>query len=705
MQIVAPAGSFSGLRASIKAGADAVYLGMPQFGARAKAENFNEQTLKEAVEYAHLLGVKVFITLNTLIKDDELYSAVQTAKFAYAAGVDAAIVQDLKLIKALKHSLPDFTLHASTQMGVHNRNGAEVLFDLGIKRAVLARETLPNDIAEIKKTGLEIEYFVQGALCVCFSGNCYFSSLASSFSGNRGKCMQLCRKKYIWHNKSGYYLSAKDLCLYDKLAMLSDLGVDAIKIEGRMRSDEYAYRAVSIYKSNMPTDEAVSKLKDVFNRGDYCSGYLTDNAQFNIIYSKAQSNIGAYIGKIDKIQGNRLSVHGFIPHVSDGFKIMRGGDEVCGAAVRNGFITSDGKCSVGDEVRRTFNGALSEEVKHASARKLNVDIKVTLAPNEYPEITLKTEKTVTRIIGEQKTESAVSRGITEADINRVFDKVSEYPFTPQISTVMHGDVFTPISSLNELRRRAYAQLKSDILENYRINRSELKYKGLNYNKFNGHGVILSIESGKQLTDEIIRRVDYIVLNPRDYSSFEVPKVDKPILLNTPITMRGEDKDVIKKAIDRDGICGVVSNNLYTLKLTVKPILLGIGHNIIGDCELPHIRSVEVDNVAESECAFDYVFGYAPVMTLCHCPYGKCISCSGADCLTDERGRKFTMRRYKTGHCYWQLLNCVPHYTVNKAISENKFFDCTAVDSRTILSALCGEYTGEFTRGNINKGLK
>ncbi|MDE6401170.1 MAG: U32 family peptidase, partial [Clostridiales bacterium] len=217
MQIVAPAGNFDGLRASVNAGADAVYLGMPFFGARAKAENFDEIGLKNAVDYAHLFGVKVFLTLNTLIKDGEMNRALEMAQYAQSVGVDAAIVQDLRFIYGLKHKVPKLALHASTQMGIHNADGAMALKDLGIMRAVLARETLPKDISEIKRTGIEIEYFVQGALCICFSGNCYFSSLASSYSGNRGKCMQLCRKPYCFHGKHGYFLSAKDLCLYDKL--------------------------------------------------------------------------------------------------------------------------------------------------------------------------------------------------------------------------------------------------------------------------------------------------------------------------------------------------------------------------------------------------------------------------------------------------------------------------------------------------------
>ncbi|MCH5165232.1 MAG: U32 family peptidase [Clostridiales bacterium] len=703
MQIVAPAGNFAGLRASVNAGADAVYLGMPLFGARAKAENFDDEALKEAVDFAHLYGVKVFVTLNTLIKDVEMNEAAQMAERAYKIGVDAAIVQDIRFIEVLKKRLPDFTLHASTQMGIHNAAGAEILKDLGIKRAVLSRETLPTDIKEIKKTGIEIEYFVQGALCVSFSGNCYFSSLASSYSGNRGRCMQLCRKPYVWHGNSGYYLSAKDLCMYDKLKMLEDLGVDAIKIEGRMRSEEYAHRSVSVYKSDMPTEKAVEALKSVFNRGDYCDGYLSENAQFRVIYPQSQSNIGRFVGKIVRVQGNKVFVNGFSPKTNDGFKILRNKNELCGASVLGGNITASGKCQVGDELRLTFDSAVTEQMKNAE-RPIAVDVAVKLQVGSEPNVSVSSGNTSVSINGEFIPQKAFSRAITTGDVKRAFEKSSDFPIKANISVDMEDEVFMPISALNELRRRAYSALKSQIFNDYKIKRSQDKFVGLDYNRFDGNGKILMVESGEQIDGNIISKIDYLVLNPIDYANFDIPNIDKPILLNMPVTMRGKDKDILMRTISREEIYGVISNNLYTLDITDKPILLGCGHNIIGDTYLPHIRSFEADTIGNG---FAYVFGYAPLMTLCHCPYGKCVNCDGRDTLTDERGRKFALRRYRIDKCYWQLLNCVPHYLTAKdtAMTENLFYDCTAVDKNTILSVLSGKYSGEYTRGNMNKGLK
>lgn len=704
MQIVAPAGSYSGLRASINAGADAVYLGMPQFGARAKAVNFDKETLKSAVDYAHLFGVKIFVTLNTLIKDSEMQSALDAAGFAYETGVDAAIVQDLRFIKQLKRTLPALMLHASTQMGVHNADGAKRLLDLGIGRVVLSRETLPSDIPLIKRTGIDIEFFVQGALCICFSGNCYFSSLASSYSGNRGKCMQLCRKQYFFGDRKGYYLSAKDLCLYDKLAELEELGVDAIKIEGRMRSDEYAYRAVSVYKSAMPTNKAVEVLKSAFNRGNYCDGYMmSEGAQFNVIYPQSQSNIGKSVGKIDKVIGKKLIVNGYSHHEKDGYKVLRGGKEICGAAVHGGSIIADGTCKTGDELRLTFDGGLSDEVRNSS-RKIQVSTVVTLTENVPPEVVVRSGNVVESVTGNDIPQSAKTRALSVQDIEKTFSKVSELPFEPTVQINLNGDLFMPVSSLNEIRRRAYGKLKDAILSaNSPINKN-LSARGIEYNKFDGRGKILMIESAKQLDADILNCVDYIALNPRDYSNFSVPDISKPILLNLPVIMRGSDKDIIKSAVERDGIYGIISNNLYSLGITDKPVLLGTGHNIIGNTDAPHIVSFEADTLTDN--GFAYVFGYAPIMTLCHCPYGKCVKCSGNDILRDESGRQFAMRRFNTGHCYWQLLNCVPNYNRElRGSVKNLFFDCTGLKKADILKVVSFEYAGEYTRGNLNKGLK
>ena len=217
MELLAPAGNFESLYAAINAGCDAVYLGLDDFNARIKAENFNTTNIYDVVRYAHLRDVKVYVTVNIIIKDEEYSSLLRMIKETIKANVDAYIIQDLGVASFLKSHFPNICLHASTQMGIHNVQGAQVAKELGFTRIVLSRETKLEDIKEIKeKTNLEIEYFIQGALCVSFSGNCYLSSFKTLNSGNRGRCQQLCRLKYQAFNgdtfiNSGYLISPRDL--------------------------------------------------------------------------------------------------------------------------------------------------------------------------------------------------------------------------------------------------------------------------------------------------------------------------------------------------------------------------------------------------------------------------------------------------------------------------------------------------------------
>ena len=283
IDLLAPVGDFECLKAAVQNGANSVYFGADLFSARAFAHNFDMDELKQAIEYAKIRGVKTNLTLNILLKDSEFDSAIKLALKAYEFGIDAIIVQDLGLAMKLIKILPDLPIHASTQMTIHNLNGALKLQELGFKRIVLARELSMNEITHIcKKTNIEIECFIHGALCVSYSGQCLFSSMLGGRSGNRGKCAGPCRLSYdlLENNKkinSGYLLSTKDLCGLDYIPDMIKAGVNCLKIEGRMKSPEYVATVTRIYRkyidlalSNAPykIDEADKKeLLQVFNRG------------------------------------------------------------------------------------------------------------------------------------------------------------------------------------------------------------------------------------------------------------------------------------------------------------------------------------------------------------------------------------------------------------------------------------------------------
>lgn len=321
IDLLSPVGDFECLKAAVQNGADSVYFGANLFSARAFANNFNLEELKQAIEYAKIRGVKTNLTLNILIKEDEFEDAIFLATKAYEFGIDAIIVQDLGLAEKLIEMFPDLPIHASTQMTIHNLNGAIQLEKMGFKRIVLARELSINEIDYIcKNTNLEIECFIHGALCISYSGQCLFSSMIGGRSGNRGKCAGPCRLPYelLQDNKKidfGYLLSTRDLCGLEYIPSLIDAGVNCLKIEGRMKSPEYVATVTRIYRkyidlasSNNPyiIDENDKKeLMQVFNRGMYCSGHFENTPNKNLVFKEKPNNMGLFLGIVEKYNKNK----------------------------------------------------------------------------------------------------------------------------------------------------------------------------------------------------------------------------------------------------------------------------------------------------------------------------------------------------------------------------------------------------------------
>ena len=277
-ELLSPAGSMECLLAAVEAGADAVYIGGKSFGARAYARNFEIEEILEAVKYCHLFGVRLYVTVNTLVDDKEMPELLRCAAALYEAGVDALIVADLGVVGVIKKHIPDFELHASTQMSIHNTEGVAVAQRIGCSRAVVARELTLSDIREIvDDSPLEIEMFLHGAMCVSHSGQCLFSSLVGGRSGNRGECAQPCRLPYCGGK---YPISLKDMCLAGHIPEIIESGVASLKIEGRMKSPTYVYTVTKIYRRLLDerrraTDAEYRELLAAFNRGGFTDGYLT----------------------------------------------------------------------------------------------------------------------------------------------------------------------------------------------------------------------------------------------------------------------------------------------------------------------------------------------------------------------------------------------------------------------------------------------
>ena len=318
-ELLAPAGNPQALRAAVENGADAVYLGGKSFGARAYAENFDRQALGEALAYAHLRGVKVYVTVNTLVDNGEFGDLSEFLLFLFREGADALLVQDLGVIAWARRVLPDFPLHGSTQMTVHNAAGVRFLAGLGLRRVVLARETSYQELLEIRRqSALELEVFVHGALCISYSGQCLFSSMVGGRSGNRGSCAQPCRMAYSLVDDHGsnlggdypgqHLLSTRDLMLLEKLPQLVQAGVAALKIEGRMKRPEYVATVVRIYRNALDrawrdperyqvSEAEVRDLAQVFNRG-FTTGYFDGRPGGLLMSHTRPNNRGLYLGRV-----------------------------------------------------------------------------------------------------------------------------------------------------------------------------------------------------------------------------------------------------------------------------------------------------------------------------------------------------------------------------------------------------------------------
>ena len=281
LELLSPAGSPEAVIAAVQNGADAVYLGMGDFNARRGAKNFTNEEFEKAVTYCRVRGCKVYVTLNTLVNDREIGAAVDDARLASSCGADGIIIQDLGLISAIRRALPDIPLHASTQMSIHNLAGVQAAAEMGLTRAVLARELSLEEIKYISKNApIETEIFVHGALCFCHSGQCYMSSLIGRRSGNRGMCAQPCRMQYsLGGRMDDYPMSLKDNCLVDRLGEIEEAGVACVKIEGRMKRPEYTAIVTGIYSKALrehrqPTPEEMTMLTKAFSRQGFTQGYF-----------------------------------------------------------------------------------------------------------------------------------------------------------------------------------------------------------------------------------------------------------------------------------------------------------------------------------------------------------------------------------------------------------------------------------------------
>lgn len=506
IELLAPAGSREALTAAVESGADAVYLAGNMFGARAYADNFDEAGMKEAIHFAHLRGVHVHVTVNTIVDNHELPELQKYLRFLYEAGADAVLVQDLGVARLVRETVPRLPMHASTQMTVHNLDGVKALEALGFARVVLSREVTLEAVRHIcAQARAEIEVFVHGALCVCYSGQCLMSSMIGGRSGNRGRCAQPCRLPYTLvdekdHDLLGegagkYLLSPRDLNTIHLLPQLLEAGVSSLKIEGRMKRPEYVVVAVGCYRRAVDSYLAGSfcvppedsrALAQIFNR-DFTTAYLEKKQGRNMMSDKRPNNRGLMLGRVQEY--HRLSEEGgqvvvkLAADIREGdqvdFWVKAGGRvtatvqdlQMAAAAGDTVAFTIKGRVFAGDRVFKVYDAALMEAAKAmyntgAPVRRIGVKAVVKAAVGQLLHIVMEDEdgnrsEAATDFIGQE----AVKRPLTRETVARQIDRLGSSIFilkdlARDLTMEISGNVMVPVSEINEARRKCVEGLTS-----------------------------------------------------------------------------------------------------------------------------------------------------------------------------------------------------------------------------------------------------
>lgn len=475
-ELLCPAGDLSALKAAVDCGANAVYLGYKAFGARASAVNFDAEILSEAVSYAHLYHARVHVTVNTLIKEQEFAQVREALQTIRACGADAVIVQDLGVAAMVRNEFPELALHASTQMGLSNAADAAFARDFGFTRAVLARECTLDDIRKVVATGIETEVFAHGALCSGVSGRCLMSSMAGGRSGNRGRCAQPCRLQLRMGEHKGALLSLRDLCTYEHLLQFVEAGVRSLKVEGRLKSPEYVAVVTSVYRRALdeiakgcfdPADPAPMKaLLQIFNRGGFTRGHAFGAEDADLCAAQRVSHEGIPAGTITRCKGqlatlqltedlhdgDSLQLRGW----QDGDMRYSGHDMLAGSEatlrLRPGLMVKPGTA-----VARLSDAKQLDEARAHRPKPISVTMQAAFWLGKPMELTISDGTSCATVQGEP-VQAAQKRSATPEDIRRQLEKLGESPFElakqEDLEIQMDENLFLPVSSLNELRRKA-----------------------------------------------------------------------------------------------------------------------------------------------------------------------------------------------------------------------------------------------------------
>lgn len=617
VELLAPGGSMESLYAAVLAGCNAIYMGGSKFSARAYANNFDDNQLIEAVDYCHIYGVKVYVAVNTLIKENEFEEAINYVKFLYKIGVDGLIIQDLGLFYAIKKLLPDFELHASTQMTVHNGEGAKFLKELDFKRIVLSRELSLKEIKYISKDlNIETEMFIHGALCVCYSGQCLMSSIIGGRSGNRGRCAQPCRLPYKLINKEnneikeGYLLSPKDMCTLEDIDKIIESGTYSLKIEGRMKRPEYVAGVVSTYrnaidnfyskKEKLNYKKENKKLAQLFNREGFSKAYLFKNVGKDMMAYSFPKNTGIYIGKVNKDLTINLEED---VHLKDGIRVEDSGFTISSIKLGKNEVEIGKKgekvllkptrYKAGDILYKTSDTQLLEDIskiyEEPYSKKMNLDLKIKFKINEPIEIVGIFNDKFYYVKGDQ-VQKPLKRPLEKESLLKSLNKLGDTPFRlNKVEFDYFEEGFMAVSSINNVRRTLTNAIIEDIKEKYRredklqLTTETLKENEEREEKLPKMMVVVStfeqlkatLESGiKDIAiDFFLKGTDLVIDKVKNIGDFN-------LYIKTPNIIKEELDDIVE-FIDNNikNIKGILTSNLGIISKFKNKV------SIIGDYKL------------------------------------------------------------------------------------------------------------------------
>jgi len=619
IELLAPAGSMESLIVAINNGADAIYLGGNKFSARAYASNFDNETMAKAVDYAHSYSVKVYVTINTILKQSELNEALKYAGYLYEVGVDALIIQDVGLISLIKDIYPKFELHGSTQITIHNGEGALYFKEKGLQRIVLSRELSLEEIKYISKDlGVETEIFVHGALCICYSGQCLMSSMIGGRSGNRGRCAQPCRMQYTikgdtFGEKKAYLLSPKDTCLIEDIDSIIKSGTASLKVEGRMKKPEYVAGVTRTYRKaidkvlkngKFDLNKGRSELAQLFNREGFSKAYLHKNIGKDMMSFNYPKNTGVFIGQVinsgEVLLEENVALGDGIRFHDDGFtlsKIIKNNNEVKEAFIGDTVkLFPTGGYKKGYRLYKMSDKRLNDELKEelkSYKKKISLVGVVEFKVNAPLVIKTKFNGKEYKVFGEN-VEVSTNTPMTRERVEESLKKSGEIPYKfDQIIFDTFDDGFMRIASINNLRRELFEKILKEEVSSYRKRRTQENTIAKKVKSNEDLGCIYSCITKDQLKALVEnKKVQNVALdiffsrqknalNKEDLKHlYEQISTDKNIYLKVPNIIKGEFNNIVK-TIDEltPYIKGIITSNVGIIKVYKDKLF------IIGDYKL------------------------------------------------------------------------------------------------------------------------